>query len=75
MKSITDFIIHIPKPFNETFTTEQGLKLFGDKRWLAQKMANCTAKVIEEPIENKTSIKKGFEFSKAITNSDISSPS
>lgn len=61
MKSITDFIIHIDKPFNETFTTEQGMKLYGDKRWLADKMANRIAKVISVPLGSETPIKVGYE--------------
>ena len=61
MKSIHNFIVHIPNRYNETFKTESGLEMYGDSRWSAKEMANTIVKVIEIPCNYKGIIQKGFE--------------
>jgi co-chaperonin GroES (HSP10) len=61
MKSIRDFIVHIPNRYQETFKTESGLELYGDHRWTSKEQANTVVKVVEIPCNYKGNIKKGYE--------------
>lgn len=56
-----DYIIKIEKAYNETFKTESGLELYGDKRFNSERLANRIAEVIETPALKDSIIKKGFE--------------
>lgn len=61
MQAIHDFIIEQKKAFNDTFKTESGLELYGDKRFLADKLSNRIATVIQIPLKSKSVIKAGYE--------------
>lgn len=63
MKSIKDFIVHIPKEYNDSFKTESGLEIFADKRWSHRRLANTVAKVVEVPFDYEGEIiQKGFNL-------------
>lgn len=59
MRAIKDFIVHIEEPFKKSVQTESGLDLQLDRRWSPTMTANVEVTVVEEPLDNKTPIKKG----------------
>ncbi len=61
MKALKEFIIQIEKPFSDTIETKGGLKIYGDKRFSAERLSNRIGKVISTPIETETNIQVGFE--------------
>lgn len=61
MKGILDFIIHIPEPFKEKFTTESGMEFYGDKRFMPQQLSNRKATIINVPCSLETVLQPGFE--------------
>lgn len=50
MKSIHEYIIKNDTPFLDSFKTENGTKLQGDVRFLADRLANRIADVVELPL-------------------------
>ena len=61
MQSIREFIIELQQPLNETFKTEGGIELYGDKDFSVDRLSNRIAKVISTPLFHKTEIKAGYE--------------
>ena len=62
MKGLHDFIIELKTDFNETFKTENGVELYGNKDLSPERMSNRVAKVVNTPILHETEIQKGFEI-------------
>jgi co-chaperonin GroES (HSP10) len=61
MKHIRNYIIKIEgKEFNDTFKTEGGLTLYGDKDFTYKKQVNSYAKIVEKPM-NGGSLEIGTE--------------
>lgn len=61
MKGTHHFIIEVKQAFKETFITEGGLELYGDKRFMGAKLTNRLAKVVSTPLLKNTVIKEGYE--------------
>jgi len=61
MRGTHHFIIEVKQAFNETFKTEGGLELYGDKRFLGAKLTNRLAKVITTPLLKDSVVKEGYE--------------
>ena len=61
MKGVKDFIIHLPLPYSETITTENGVQLYADKRFSAARLSNRVATVVETPLHGDFVIKKGYQ--------------
>lgn len=61
MIAIHDFIIDAKQAFSETFKTAGGLKLYGDKKFMGDKLSNRIAKVVECPALTNTIIKPDYE--------------
>jgi hypothetical protein len=59
MKAVKDFIVHIEEPFKKSVQTASGLDLQLDRRFSPTMTANVEVTVVEEPLDNKTPIKKG----------------
>lgn len=59
MKSILEFIVHIPQKYSETFVTECGLELYGDKRFSRARLANTQVKIVELPLSYEGSVNVG----------------
>lgn len=62
MKGLNHFIVSIPEKYSETFVTEGGLELYGDKRWSLKQLANTVVEVLEVPLNYKGEIKKGSQL-------------
>lgn len=62
MKALHEFIIELPKPLNDTFTTEGGIELYADKDFSVDRLSNRVAKVISIPSYVDTPIKPGYEI-------------
>jgi co-chaperonin GroES (HSP10) len=62
MKGLNHFIVSIPEKYNQTFITEGGLELYGDKRWSLKQLANTVVEVLEVPLNYKGEIKKGSQL-------------
>lgn len=54
MRSIHDFIIFQPKAYTDSFTTEGGVKLFLDRSFSKDKLANTLVKVVSVPVRAST---------------------
>lgn len=61
MKAIKDFIVHLPLPYSDTIKTENGVELYADKRFSADRLSNRVATVVETPLNGDYVIKKGFQ--------------
>lgn len=61
MKGIKDFVVHIPKRYNDTYKTEGGLELHADIRWSPRELANTIVTVTEPPLNYSGDIKKGTQ--------------
>jgi len=61
MQGVHDYIIENKKAFNETFKTEGGIELYGDKRFLYAKLANRIATVVNIPVFGETVLKAGYQ--------------
>lgn len=61
MKGTTDFIIQLDEIYNDTFKTENGVELYGNVDFTAERQSNRIAKVIGVPGLYETEIKKGYE--------------
>lgn len=59
MRGLNHFIVSIPEKYSETFVTEGGLELYGDKRWSLKQLANTVVEVVEVPLNYDGEIKKG----------------
>lgn len=59
MRGFKDFVVHISKRYSETFKTDSGLELYGDRRWSAKELANTVVEVVETPLNYEGPIKKG----------------
>lgn len=62
MKGIKDFIIQIENPYSETFKTENGVELYADKKFSAERLTNRIVKVVSTPFFHETPIKEGYEL-------------
>lgn len=64
MRGFHDFIIKVSHVYNQTFTTESGVKLHADSRFNPERLANRIAIVEEIPLSlvDKTEIKKGYQI-------------
>jgi len=61
MRGTKDFIVELKEAYSETFTTENGLKIYGNVDFTSERQSNRIAKVIGLPGLYKTDIKEGFE--------------
>jgi co-chaperonin GroES (HSP10) len=61
IRGIYHFIIEQKKAYSETFKTESGLELYGDKRFMAHKLANRICTVVNIPMSEESEIKPGYE--------------
>lgn len=61
MKGIKDFIIKHNNPYNETFSTEKGVHLYGDVNFTADRMSNRIVTAVGIPLY-ETEIKQGYEL-------------
>lgn len=61
MKGINHFIIHLPKDYNDTFTTQSGLELYADRRLSAALLSVRVATVVSTPFAHETVIQPGYE--------------
>jgi len=61
IRGIYNYIIEQKTAYSETFKTESGLELFGDKRFMAYKLANRTCTVVNTPMSEESEIKPGYE--------------
>lgn len=60
MKAFNEFIVCIPEPYQDSITTENGVKIFISKQWSIDKCVNRIGTVISTPINFETEIKEGF---------------
>lgn len=61
MKGMHDYIIQIKEAYNDSFTTENGVKLFLDKRFSGKELANKHAVIIDTPALAESILKPGYE--------------
>jgi len=61
IRGIYNYIIEQKTAYSTTFKTESGLELYGDKRFLAHKLANRTCTVVNTPMSEESEIKPGYE--------------
>ena len=61
MKGITNFIIEVVNPYNDTFKTESGLELHANVDFSADRLSNRIAKVTNAPLLHDNEIKQGYE--------------
>lgn len=59
MRSLHEFIVHIPKDFKDSYKTESGLEIFADKRWSQRQLATTVVKVIKTPMSYEGEIEVG----------------
>ena len=59
MRGTRAFVLHIPNKYNEKYTTESGLEIYGDHRWMAKDLANTIVDVVQVPFGYEGPIKKG----------------
>ncbi len=62
MQSITHYIVHVDGAFADSFQTENGTKIYLDKRFSAVKSANRIGTIVNVPANANTAIKKGFQI-------------
>ena len=59
MKGHRDFIVHIPKKYQDTVTGKNGSKIHLDKRFSGKELANNLFEVVNTPVNYKGEIKPG----------------
>ena len=59
MRGTKAFVVHIPNKYNEKYTTESGLEIYGDHRWMAKDLANTIVDVVQIPFGYDGPIKIG----------------
>lgn len=62
MQSISNYIIHVDGAFADSFLTENGTKIYADRKFSPLKLANRIATVINIPADTETVLKKGYQI-------------
>jgi co-chaperonin GroES (HSP10) len=62
MKGHNDFIVHIPKKYQDTITTKGGAEIHLDRRFSGKELANNVFEVIHTPVTYNGDIKPGYRL-------------
>lgn len=67
MKSISRFIVSIPKKIQDTITTDSGLELYVDNRFNEFEHRSTSGEVVSSPLRYDTGVKEGTPCTSTIS--------